>query len=226
MTMSPRLISLALTLWAAPALAHVSVAGPGFAGKSQVLVFSVGHGCEGADTTGIRVSIPKEVVSVRALPSAFDHVEIEKNDEGAVVAVVWTKDDVRPADDHYYQFSIRIGVPDVPFSTIHFPTRQTCHTADGEEIVVDWAETSVGSGDGEDEPAPGLRVLPPRVAGWNEYSVVAEIKDLSVFDDAQIVWVGDAAYSPNPSIQAVIAKDTRIKPLETVPAGSKVWVKY
>jgi len=41
---------------AGTASAHVSVSrGPAFASKSQKITFSVGHGCDGADTIGLRV---------------------------------------------------------------------------------------------------------------------------------------------------------------------------
>lgn len=46
------------------ARAHVSVvSGPGFANTTQEIVFGVGHGCAGADTTRVRVEIPAGVLS-------------------------------------------------------------------------------------------------------------------------------------------------------------------
>ena len=107
------LSSSATLLLASTAFAHVSVTPLGYAKQNQVLTFGVGHGCEGADTYKIEVSIPKEVTSLRALPSTFGDYEIKADDAGVVTGVVWTKAaKVRAKDDSYYQLSIRIGVPD------------------------------------------------------------------------------------------------------------------
>ena len=74
--------------------AHVSISsGPAAANKSQKIVFSVGHGCEGADTLSIRVEIPAAVTSVRALRSDFGKPSVEKDGTGAVTAVTWQKPD-------------------------------------------------------------------------------------------------------------------------------------
>src|SRR5262245_11676676 len=91
-------------LCAGAAYAHVSISsGPGFAGQNQIVTFSVGHGCEGADTKSIEIAIPKEVTGLRALPSTFGGtVEIKKDDAGAVTSVIYSKPDVRGADEMYY----------------------------------------------------------------------------------------------------------------------------
>jgi periplasmic copper chaperone A len=212
------------------ALAHVSVAGPAFAGKSQVLTFSVGHGCEGADTFRVEVKIPEQVTSVRALPSLWGEAEISKNDAGIVTSVAWTKDDVRAEDDQYYQFGIRIGVPETPFTILYFPTTQTCRTADGVESTVEWAalpDESEAAPEGEEtSPSPSLWVVPPRMAGWNKYTVDAKLDDLSVFDDAQIVWAGDAAYSANAQTKELIRSEDDVDELSEIKAGAEIWVKY
>lgn len=223
------------TLLGGAAQAHVSISGPGFAGQNQILVFNAGHGCEGADTYRIEVTIPKAVSSVRGLPNSFGEADVQTDDTGAPVAVVWTKPDVRPADDQYYQVAIRIKVPDQPFTTLHFPTSQTCRDAEGVETTIKWDIVAEGGGHGgghgsghggEDRPAPALKILPPRMTGWNEYTVPHAIDDLAIFDDAQIVWMGGAAHSANPTTQALIEGEPDVTVLEKIPAGSKIWVKY
>src|SRR5262245_34094242 len=116
------------------AFAHVGVTSPGFANQNQVLTFSVGHGCEGADTTKVEVKIPESVTSVLALPSVFGPVEIKKDSAGTVTSVIWTNAQPRAADEVYYQVAIRAKLPDAPFTTVLFPTTQTCKK-NGKDVV-------------------------------------------------------------------------------------------
>ena len=76
------------------------------------------------------------------------------------------------------------------------------------------------------EPAPLLVILPKRGAGWNKHEAPAAIDDLSIFDDAEIVWVGDAAYSANPTTMALIAGEDGVSVLTEIAAGAEIWVKY
>jgi uncharacterized protein YcnI len=220
----------ALVSLASVALAHVSVTSPGFAGTNQILTFGVGHGCEGADTVQLRVDIPEEIMSVRALPSPWGEAEVTRNDEDLVTAVTWTKADARPFDDQYYQFSIRVGVPDAPFTTLYFEATQICRNADGEEITAEWSalpeEVEAAGEDAELLEAPALLILPPRVPGWNKYTVADDITDLSIFDDAQIVWSGDAAYSANLETAALIEDEEDVEVLTEIEADAEIWVKY
>lgn len=210
--------------------AHVSLAGPGFAKQNQVLKFSIGHGCEGADTFRLEVAIPKEVTSVRGMPSTFGKAEVKKDDTGVVTAVVWTKDDVLPGDDAFYEMSIRIGVPDLPFTTLYFPAKQSCRAADGTESVVDWKalpeEVAAAKMGEEPEPAPSLVILPPRSPGWNKYTVTNAVKDMTIFKDALIVWAEDAAYSSNPNTAEQIKGEKGVTELKEIAAGTEIWVKY
>lgn len=221
MTSTQVLSALVVSLWSAAAFAHVTIAGPVFANKSQQITFEVGHGCAGADTYQIEVRIPEGVSAVRALPSAFGNGIVNKDEAGTVTSVVWTKsdDDVLPGDTQFYAFTLRARVGDTPFKSLSFPTIQTCRNAQGEDSVSEW----VG---GESEPAPSAVVLPARVAGWNKFVVADAIADLAVFADAQIVWVGDAAYSSNAAIAEIIAADDTVEALTSIAAGATVWVKY
>lgn len=218
--------------WALPssAFAHVSVAGPGYAGQSSVLTFAIGHGCEGADTVGLEISIPKEVSSVRAMPSVFGALEVKTDDTGAVTSVSWTKDNARAVDDSYYLMAIRMKLPDAPFTTILFPAKQLCRKADGTESTVEWratAEEIAAAKAGEEpEPAPSLVIMPLHAPGWNKLTTATAIEDLSIFDDAEIVWVGDAAYSGNPTTSELIEDEDGVEPLTKIAAGAEIWVRY
>jgi len=220
----------ATLLLSSTALAHVGVNGPGIAGTNQVLTFGVGHGCEGLDTVAIEIAIPSEVTAVRALvgPAGWGEAELTVNDAELVTAVKWEKAESRAADDSYYQFGLRIGVPDMPFKTLYFPATQTCRDADGEDVVVEWsltAEEAEGAGEHAAE-APALKIVPKRSNGWNKFTVADKIEDLSIFDDAQIVWLGDKAYSSNETTKELIDSDDDVGELTEIPADSEIWVKY
>lgn len=220
----------AALLVSSSALAHVSVSNPGIAGTQQVITFGVGHGCEGADTVSIEVSIPEEVTQVRVLvgPAGFGNPEITRNDADLITKVKWTKAEALPGDDMYYQFGLRVRVPDRPFTTLLFPTLQTCVNEDGEELTANWALSPEEAAEGGDHAleAPALRVLPARKGGWNKYTVPRRITDLSIFDDAQIVWHGDKAYSSNAATQALIESDDSVDELTEIPANAEIWVRY
>lgn len=214
----------------AVANAHISIAGPGFADTNQVITFGVGHGCEGSDTRSVRVEIPPEVVSVRAVDSNLGRASVELDDAGLVTSVTWQKpeSEVLPADTNYYTLALRLRVPNQPFTTLYFPAYQTCQTAEGELIEVAWsaaaAEDEVPEGE---EPAPALTILPPRVTGWNKLTVPVDIEDVSVFfADAQIVWKGEAAYSPNAATAELIAGTDGVSSLASLEEGDEIWVKY
>lgn len=221
---------VSLALASPSASAHVSIDGPGFADKNQIIRFDVGHGCEGSDTRSVRVEIPAEVLSVRAVDSNLGRATVEVDDAGLVTAVTWEKpaSDVLPSDTNYYTVALRIRVPNQPFTTLYFPTIQTCETADGETLEVPWtaaaAEGEVPEGE---EPAPALVILPARVPGWNKLTVPVDIDDVSqYFADAQIVWKDEAAYSPNPATTELIAGTEGVSSLGSLEAGDEIWVKY
>lgn len=225
------LVAGASLLFAPTAFAHISIAGPGYAGQSQVVTFGIGHGCTGTDTYSVEVTIPKEVTTLRAMPSVFGDAEVVAGDDDIVSSVKWTKAaKIHTKDDQYYQVAIRISVPMTPFVTLLFPAKQTCRAADGTETVVNWAATpeevaaaKVGE---EPEPAPALVILPVRSTGWNKFTATKKITDLKIFDDAQIVWVGDAAYSKNAVTAGLIKSEDGVTELTEIAADAEIWVKY
>jgi hypothetical protein len=151
---------------------------------------------------------------------------VEKNDAGDVVAVVWQKADADAldADVEYYKLTMRVKVPDKPFSTLYFPAYQVCRATDGTMTSVDWIAMTEGT---EAEPSPVVSVLPARMPGWNKFKVANAVEDLSVFfTDALIVWKGNAAYSANPATLELIQSTEDVTVLSALAAGDEVWVKY
>ena len=224
------LMGTAVSLSAAFSAGHVSISsGPGFADTTQEVTFSVGHGCEGFDTSGVRLTIPAGVTSVRAVPNDFGKATVEKDAAGLVTAVSWQKApaDVLPGDTAYYKLVVRFRVPNQPFTTVHFPARQTCIGADGGLMNVDWTATMPLPDGGGPEPAPALNIVPARRPGWNKYTVPAAISDLSIFfGDALIVWKGSAAYSANPNTASLIGMTAGVTSLTALAANDEIWVKY
>lgn len=213
--------------------AHVDRAsGPGIANATQEVVFGIGHGCAGADTYRLKVSIPAGITSVRPMTSDFGKATVEKDAAGLVTAVTWQKADADAleSDTAYYKLTIRMRLPDKPFTTIYFASQQTCRAADGALSVVDWVglpTTPMPDGGPAVEPATPLPVVPARLPGWNKYTVTEAIPDLSVyFKDALIVWKGTAAYSFN-TATADLAKETPgVTALTALTPADVVWVKY
>jgi uncharacterized protein YcnI len=216
-----------------PALAHAHLSvpsGPGFANTTQEIVFGVGHGCAGADTYTVKMEIPAGVTSVRPVRSDFGKVSVEKNAEGDVIAVIWQKAeaDLLEGDISYYKLAVRLKLPNQPFTTLYFPTHQTCKAADGTLTTTHWIGTPANSGGSEPpEPAPALQVLPARKAGWNRFTVPAAITDLNLFfGDAQIVWKGSAAFSPNPATMEMVNATSGVTALTALQANDEIWVRY
>lgn len=223
------IVACSLFLFASVAEAHVSISsGPAAANKSQKITFGVGHGCEGDDTIAVRIEIPTGISGVRVLYSDFGKPSIEGT-AAAVTAVSWTKDDanLQPADFGYYEMTIRARVADVPFTSILFKVRQTCKSATGTITVVDWDQPA-GATTGE--PGPQLVVVPARVSGWNKYTLTAAVpfaKAPTYFGDAQIVWKGNAAYSPSAALAPLITGTPGVTALTSdLAVGDEIWVKY
>ena len=209
--------------------AHVSiVSGIAYANTTQEVLFGVGHGCAGTDTSRVQIEIPAGVGSVRPQASGFDQVDVETDATGAVVAVTWQKNgaSVLDADALYYKLSLRLKLPDTPFSTLYFPAHQTCTAKDGSTTVVDWVGISEAEGSSV-EPAPALSIVPARFPGWNKFTVPSALAEFApFFADAQIVWQGNAAYSSNPATTELIAGTSGVSALSALKAGDQIWVRY
>lgn len=228
---------VAVTAFSFTVTAHPTVAsGPAAANKSQKITFQLGHGCDGADTTKIKISMPAGITSVRGMFSDFGAPTLQRdpnnnNNTTNVQSVTWTK----PADDStlldsdfgFYEFTFRARVADVPFTQLQFNIEQTCKSAGGVVSVVQWDQPP-GATTGE--PAAMLKVVPSRISGWNKITLTRAVAaaDLpTYFGDAQIVWRGTEAYSPNANTMEMIQGTTGVTVLSTdLAIDDEIWVKY
>lgn len=232
---------LALCALFAPSIAaaHISIAsGPATANKSgQKITFAINHGCTATggaklDTLSIKVEIPTGIdgTSVRALPSDFGGTPAVTKAGTAVTSVKWTRNaaDLQNDDVAYYELTLRLKVNDVPFTKIPWVITQVCRPQGGtaaDDVTVVWTGPSTNP-----EPSPVLTVVPGHAFGWHEITLTTAVAaaDMgSYFGDAQIVWKGTSAFSPNAFTTALIAMTTGATPLTTdLAAGDKIWVKY
>ncbi len=230
-TVAALLAVMGIVLVPGLASAHISVSsGPGFANATQEIAFGVGHGCAGADTYSVKIDIPAGVTSVRALRSDFGKATVEKNAAGDVIAVIWQKPDAELLDSDfgYYKLVVRMKLPNQPFTTLFFPTHQTCKASNGTMTTVHWVATTESHGGGEtEEPAPALKILPARKAGWNKFTVPSDMADLSAyFSDALIVWKDSAAYSSNAATAELAKSTSGVTELTELKANDEIWVRY
>lgn len=160
--------ALALGL-AAPASAHVTVTpSETAAGAYTVLTFSVGHGCDGSPTTGIRIQIPEGINAVT--PTRNDYYAVTKQAEQLdppvtdahgnelterVATVTYTARTDLP-DGFRDTFELSLQLPeDAEGQTMTFPVVQSC--VQGENP---WTEVPA-EGQSEDDleyPAPAFTV--------------------------------------------------------------------
>ena len=217
------------------ASAHVSLtSGPAQSNKSQVISFGVGHGCtdiagKKIDTIKVTVTIPAGVTGVRGIRSDFGNPTYTKTGAN-VTAVTWTKPagDLLEGDDSYYEVKLRAKVPDMPFSKLQWNVTQTCEDSTTHaQIIVPWDQPE-GSTTGE--PAPIQMIVPGRTSnGWSKFTMnrALTIEEVATYlGDAQIVWRGNAAYSPNPNTMALIAATQGVTALDGLAANDEIWVKY
>lgn len=220
------------------ASAHITLAGPAFAKASFLAQFSVGHGCENAagtgmyDTYSVTVDIPPSITSIRAVNSTLGKAVVNMSGS-TVTSITWAKNmsDVLTSDVDFYQLPVRFTVPDAAFTTLYFKAHQVCMNDQGQPVTVDWIGTSgqttaLPDGAPPPEPAPSVVILPARVPGWNKYTVTQHLTTLTMFNDAEIVWAGNAAYSVNPNYQTLIGTEPDTKALTEIAAGTDIWVKY
>jgi len=213
-------------------VSDVSVSsGPAFANENTMISLSVPHGCEGEDTVRIEVMIPETLTGVRPQDVVFGLADIEADDLGNVIKIVWSKPEGegRESDTHFYEVSFRARMPDQPFTKVHLPTTQYCLNALGEELAVSWTTISDSHDhNGVDKPAPAMMIYPARHPGWNQYSTTTgqHLHDMSIFDDAEILWWNKAAYSSNPAIMQMIEADSDTSTLTEIHDNATIWVKY
>jgi uncharacterized protein YcnI len=221
------------------AAAHITIAsGPAIANKvGQKVTFAVNHGCTAAnkkklDTLSIKVDIPAGIdpASVRPMPSDFAATPEVTRDGTNVTSVTWLRDEgaLQSDDLAYYEITLRLKVLDVPFTKIPFVITQVCRPKGGtatDDVVVVWTGPSSNP-----EPSPQLVVVPAHSPGWNKVVLTAGVAvgDFGAyFGDAQIVWKGTAAFSPNASVAELIPGTAGATTLAAdLAVGDEIWVKY
>ena len=162
--------TLALCLLASVAHAHVT-ANPdtGVAGKYFETKFRISHGCEGADTTSVSISLPKDIYVVKPQSKAGWNVDITKSKLDKPVSighgkttdekfetVTWSGS-VLP-DAQYDEFGLLFKLPEKSGTTLWFPVMQTCVKGEHKwrEIPAEgqqWHELK--------SPAPFVKILAP-----------------------------------------------------------------
>lgn len=163
---APAALGVALLGIAGPASAHVSVsASTTAAGAYSVLTVSVPHGCDGAATTKVVISVPESILAVTPTRNPLWTVTkgIEKLDapitdahgnsvterDATVTYVAKT-----PLPDGFRDaFELSVKLPDEEGATLVFPTVQTC-----EKDETAWIEVPTDGQDGEEleHPAPSI----------------------------------------------------------------------
>ena len=212
------------------ASAHVSVNQGGLspADGSQEVILQIGHGCEDAggkttDTLSLKVDIPAGVTSVRGVSSAdFPDLKIDST-AGVVTALTWSKTAGFPEDSHFYKLAFRAKMPKAPFTKIYFKAHQGCVGG----TTAEWVAVP-GDNSGK-EPAAEVLINAPHTSGWNKITVPVAVAaaDLPLFfKDAQIVWKGTSAFSPNAVTAEQIGKEAGVTPLTALAANDEILVKY
>jgi periplasmic copper chaperone A len=169
-----KLIAVSLLAFAGltgAAAAHITLetdhAAPNAAYKA---VLRVGHGCEGADTTTVRVQIPEGLIVAKPMPKSGWKVELKEGDYAksydyygtpltkGVKEISWTGGSL--PDGFYDEFVFRVRVTDLkPGATVYLPVVQECG-----QTVERWIEIPAPGKTDEDyeHPAPGFSVTEPQ----------------------------------------------------------------
>jgi uncharacterized protein YcnI len=164
-----------LAALAAPAAAHVVLdQSEAPAGTYVRLAFRVGHGCAGAATTAIRVTLPPDLPSARPMPhpgwtlsigggaEAADHSGHGAHHGAAHHAatspgeIAWTGGTL--ADAFYDEFVLFIRTPAEAGRVLAFPVVQECEGG----AVSRWVDQAPRPGERVANPAPLLRVMERR----------------------------------------------------------------
>lgn len=210
--------------------AHVTVTNKIYSNSYTQVEMAVPHGCEGYDTVKVEVTLPEGLVgTLRPLDSLFGTATVEVNEEGVAQKIIWTA--TKPlyrSDSHSYDIAFRTKTPDATFQTLFFPTIQTCEDSDGNTYTTEWVGTDVGhdNHDSEVKPAPKAVLFPKVSPGWHKFDITDHLHDLSIFNDAEIVWMDKAAYSGNAHTMQMIEEDAEASVLDAIHPGSTIWVKY
>ncbi len=169
------LAACAAAVCASSAWAHVTLADQAaLASTTYRATLRVGHGCEGAPTTAIRVSMPAGFTGAKPMPKPGWTLAVSTgplatpyDDHGTqvtqgVTAITWTASPGNALPDaHYDEFVLRGGLP-ATAGPMWFKVLQSC--AQGQ---TDWAEIpATGSSTrGLKSPAALLEIIPSEHVG-------------------------------------------------------------
>lgn len=170
----------AAAMGAGQAFAHVSLAEPAaLANGGYKAVFTVGHGCDGAATTALRVSLPPGfsgarpmpkagwILNVRRAPLAQPITSHGKTVTDDVAEITWTA--ASPANalpDAYFDEFVLRGSLGEKAGPMWFKVLQTCDT-----VAADWAQVPATgtSTKGLARPAVLLEVIPSEAVGAHQH---------------------------------------------------------
>lgn len=172
--MKPSFITAALAaaLLAAPiAQAHVTLqVRQAPAGSHYKAVLRIPHGCQGADTTAVRVRIPEGVLDVKPQPKAGWKLDIVQGkyaqaqtihgatlDHG-VRELVWSGGDLPDAYYDEFAFFALLSPSLKAGEKLYFPVVQECNSA-----TERWIDTS--GNPAAEKPAPHLELTGPVKSG-------------------------------------------------------------
>lgn len=159
------LVSCVMAALAGSAFAHASLEQKeAKAGATTKITLRVPHGCDGAATDTVRISLPDGFYAAKPMPKAGWTLETKTgayakpyDNHGTEMTeglreVVWTGGHLE--DAWYDEFTVRgvVGGDVEPGSVLYFPSVQNCETG-----MVDWTDTS-GSHD-VPNPAPSLKIV-------------------------------------------------------------------
>jgi uncharacterized protein YcnI len=142
----------AVSICASSVFAHVTLADQAaLAGTTYRATLRVGHGCDGAATTAIRVSIPAGFKGAKPMPKPGWTLALSATD------ITWTATPGNALPDAYYdEFVLRGGLP-ATAGAMWFKVLQSC-----EKGSVDWADIPAPGTDAHSlkTPAALLEIIP------------------------------------------------------------------
>ena len=160
-------LAIPLALAGTAALAHVKLTpAQAPAGSAIRAVLAVPHGCEGAATTSLSVTLPDGFYLAKPMPKPGWTLTTQDGDYAApyddhgtmraqgVRRIAWTGE----LPDAWYDefvFTGTLGGDLAPGATLYFPVEQTCGAR-----VEHWTGVPAAEGAAVDDPAPALTVQP------------------------------------------------------------------
>ena len=156
---------------AVPAAAHIGQAQREAAvGSTYRATLVVGHGCEGATTTEIRVEVPEGFYNVRAMPKTGWQLETRNgpyekpfNNHGTemtegVREIIWSEGELPDSQFDEFIFRGTFGADLKAATRFHFPVVQKC--GDKQDAWID-----ASGAEGVEYPAPAVTLRPSKGHG-------------------------------------------------------------